>query len=96
MRTLLRYAKNEAIHRVTVTQFRCQLAFVAILWVKLSQMFVTVTALKYAWLASCSDHADIFINQRIEYYLNITITLRPLTPHIMPCYTHKMAIVSWP
>ena len=41
-------------------------------------------------------HIDIVINQRIEYYLNNTITLRPLTPHIMPCYTHKMAIVSWP
>ena len=25
----------------------------------------------------------------------ITINLRPLTPHIMPCHTHKMAIVSW-
>jgi len=37
-----------------------------------------------------------FINQRIECYLNNTINLRPLTPHIMPCYTHKMAIVLWP
>jgi len=46
------------------------------------------------WQAS--DHTDIFINQRIECYLNNTINLRPLTPHIMPCYTHKMAIVSWP
>jgi len=36
-----------------------------------------------------SDHSDIFINQRIECYLNNTIILRPLTPHIMPCYTHK-------
>ena len=35
-------------------------------------------------------------NQLIECYLNNTINLRPLTPHIMPCYTHKMAIVSWP
>jgi len=35
------------------------------------------------------DHTDIFINQRIEYYLNNTINLRPLTPHIMTCYTHK-------
>ena len=26
--------------------------------------------------------------------LNDTINLRPLTPHIMPRYTHKMAIVS--
>jgi len=29
-------------------------------------------------------HIDIVINQRIEYYLNNTITLRPLSPHIMP------------
>jgi len=43
-----------------------------------------------------SDSTNVFINQRIECYLNNTITLRPLTPHIMPCYTHKMAIVSWP
>ena len=43
-----------------------------------------------------NDHTDIFINQRIECYLNNTINLRPLTPHIMPWYTHKMAIVSWP
>ena len=41
-----------------------------------------------------SDHTDIFINQRIECNLKNTISLRPLTPHIMPCYTHKMAIVS--
>ena len=46
------------------------------------------------WQAN--DHPDIFINQRIECYLNNTINLRPLTPHIMPCPTHKMAIVSWP
>ena len=39
---------------------------------------------------------SVFINQRIECYLNNTITLRPLTPHMrpMPCYTHKMAVVS--
>jgi len=39
---------------------------------------------------------DIFINQRIKFYLNNTINLRPLTPHIMPYYTDKMAIVLWP
>ena len=33
--------------------------------------------------------------QQIKYYLNNGINLRPLTPHIMPGYTHKMAIVSW-
>ena len=47
----------------------------------------------YALLASC-DHTDIFINQPIKYYLNNGINLLPLTPHIMPCYTHKMAIVT--
>jgi len=47
----------------------------------------------YALLASC-DHTDIFINQPIKYYLNNGINLRPLTPHIMPCYTHTMAIVT--
>ena len=26
--------------------------------------------------------------------LNSMINLCPLTPHIMPCYTHKMAIMS--
>jgi len=30
------------------------------------------------------DHTDTFIYQRTECYLNNTITLRPLTPHIMP------------
>jgi len=38
----------------------------------------------------------IFINRQIEFYLDIAINLRLLTPHIMPCYTHKMAVVSWP
>ena len=51
----------------------------------------TVVSLKYA-----GDHTDIFINQRIKRHLNNTINLRPLTPHIIPCYTHKMAIISWP
>jgi len=50
--------------------------------------------IRFVW--QDSDHTDIFINQRIECYLNNTINLRPLTPHITPCYTHKMAIVSWP
>jgi len=36
---------------------------------------------------------DISINQRIEFYLNNTIIPRPLTPHITPRYTHKMANV---
>jgi len=41
-------------------------------------------------------YTDIFINKRIECYLNNAMTLRPLTPHTMLCYTHKMAIVSMP
>jgi len=36
---------------------------------------------------------DIFLNQLIQFYLNNTLNLRPLTPHIAPCYTHKMTIV---
>ena len=51
------------------------------------------------WNTLCwqaSDHTIIFVNQRIECYLNSTINLRPLTPHVMPCYTHKMASkASW-
>ena len=36
------------------------------------------------------------MNQKIECYANNATNTCPLTPHIMPCYTHKMAIVSWP
>jgi len=36
----------------------------------------------------------IFLNQLIIFYLNNTLNLRPLTPHVIPCYTHKMAIVD--
>ena len=36
-----------------------------------------------------SDHVDIFLNQLIN-----AINLRFLPQRIMPCYTHKMAIVS--
>ena len=41
-----------------------------------------------------NDHTDIFTNQRIEFYLNNTVNLCPLTPRIIPCYTHKMATIS--
>jgi len=44
-----------AIHRETGRNFvpyLCQLVFAAILWVKLSEMFVTVTSLKHALLVS--------------------------------------------
>ena len=50
-------------------------------------MFVTVIPLKYALLIS-SGHMDI-LNQQIQFYLNNTINLRPLTPHILPCCVHK-------
>ena len=37
---------------------------------------------------------SIFLNELIK--LINTVNLRPLTPHIMPCYTHKMAAkTSW-
>ena len=35
-------------------------------------------------------HTDIFINQRIECYVNITINRGPLTPHNMPYATMAM------
>jgi len=60
---------------------------------------IYVFSLWYHWNTLChqaNDHTHIFINQRIECYLNNTINRRRSTPHIMPCYTHKMAIVSWP
>jgi len=37
---------------------------------------------------------DIFLNQLIQFYLNNTLNFRPLTPRIVPCYTHKMVIVD--
>jgi len=51
--------------------YLCQLVFAAIFWVKIWEMFATVISLKtLCWQAS--DHTDIFVNQRIEFYLNIT------------------------
>ena len=72
--------------------FPCQLVFAAILWVKLSKMFATVVSL--GW--QVNEQTDIFINQRIGFYLKNTINLRPLSPHIAPCCrpTHEMAVVS--
>ena len=75
--------------------YLCRLVFAAILWVKLSEMFATEISLKCVLLESYWPYRH-FINWRIEFYLNNTINLRPLTPHIMPSYTHEMAIVSWP
>ena len=37
---------------------------------------------------------DISLNQLIQFYLNNTQNFRPLTPQIIPRYTHKMAVVS--
>ena len=41
-----------------------------------------------------SDHMDIFLNQLIQFCTNNAINLRFLPQRIMPCYTHKMTIVS--
>jgi len=32
-----------------------------------------------------------FLNYVVQFYLNNTVNLHPLTPHIRPSYTHKMA-----
>ena len=50
---------------------------------------------KYALLASCSDHTDIFINQRIECYFNNTINVRPLNcTHYVMLYPQN-ACLHW-
>ena len=38
---------------------------------------------------------DTLLAKLVKFYLYIRINVRPLTPHIMPRKTHKMAIVSW-
>ena len=38
---------------------------------------------------------DTFLAKLVKFFLYIRINVRPLTPHIMPRKTHKMAIVSW-
>ena len=43
-----------------------------------------------------SGHIDIFVERHVQFYLNKTINRRHLTRRIISCYTHKMAIVSWP
>jgi len=65
------------------------------LYVKLSEMFVTVAAFKYALLVSQLTY---------EHSLKLTDSIlfeqhenpRYLTQRNISCYTHKMAIVSWP
>jgi len=43
------------------------------------------------------DHMDIFLNWLVKFCLSNMVNLHQLTQHcIMPSYTHKMAIVSWP
>ena len=85
---------HEPIHRATVTKFqsvsmpagfRGHLVGKTLekrlpLWYRLNTL---------RWL--CNDHTDIFVNQKVDFYFNNMINLRPLTPHIRPCYTHKMA-----
>jgi len=48
-------------------------------------------SLKYALSV---DHVDIFLNQLVKFYLNNMVNLHPLTPRIMPSYTHKKAKVT--
>jgi len=38
----------------------------------------------------------IFLNQLIQFHLNNTLNLPPLTQCIIQCYTQQMAIVLWP
>jgi len=57
-------------------------------------MFVTAISLKYALLASRWSYGHFL--KLIEFYLNNTINFRHLTQRIIQCYTHKMALVSWP
>ena len=51
---------------------------------------------KYALLISYNDHTDISLSKLVLFYLNNALNVCPLTPQIIPCYTHKMAIASWP
>ena len=37
---------------------------------------------------------DVFLNLLVKFYLNNTVILHPLSPHIRRSYTHKMASVS--
>jgi len=57
-------------------------------------MFVTVIALKYALSVSERSYGH-FLKLTDSVLLNDAINLSHLTKRIMPCYTHKMAIVSW-
>jgi len=57
----------------------------------------TVGGVCYTAVTLCQwvkDHMDIFLNELVEFCLNNTVNLHPLTPHIMRSYTHKMANVD--
>jgi len=58
-------------------------------------MFVTVIALKYAFLVSQWSYGH-FLKLTDSIYLNNTINLPHLTQRVISCYTHKMAIVLYP
>jgi len=40
------------------------------------------------------DHVDIFLNWLVKFCSKNVVNLQQLIPHIVPSYTHKMAIVS--
>jgi len=54
-----------------------QQVFATILWVKLSEMFLTALC----W--SVNDHRDTVLDHMIQFYLNNALNLRPLTPHTL-------------
>jgi len=68
------------------------MVFVAILWVKLLEMFVTLLSRK-SLCRQVNDHVDTLLNEAIKLYLNNMVNLHQLTPHIIPSYTYKMTIV---
>jgi len=82
--------KNSLKHRVTVTKF-CSISMPAgfrrhfvgktlicfLLWYRLNTL---------CW--SVNDHRDVALDHLIQFYLNNALNLRPLTPHIMLCYSH--------
>jgi len=73
--------------------YLCQLVFAAILWVKLLEMFVAMMSFKYALSLCWWSRGHALKLTRLHFILNNIVNLRPLTPHIVPSYTHKMANV---
>jgi len=70
----------------TVAQFR-SISMLTGFCRHLVTLSVTLMSLKHA------DHLDVFVKYLIKFYLNNMVNLQQLTPHAMPRYTHKMAIV---